>query len=239
MSQTAISTKNEKYHAGAAQVDLKLEVAVIPVSDVDRAKEFYTRLGWRLDSDDAMGNEFRLVQLTPPGSGRSITFGKGITIAAPGSLRGALIVSDIEVAYKELVAKAINVSEVFHGSPFSRISGPEPERKSTVPSSPSKIPTAICGSSRRLRAGCLVAWTPRRRALHQQAIWQVPSSALPPPTTSTSRETGTTRTGRTGAQRTWLRNKLGPSCRGERAIWLQVVRSSDYKEREPNNVGEK
>ena len=88
MTQTAISTKQEKYDAGTARVDMKLEVALIPVSDVDRAKEFYTRLGWRLDADDVMGNDFRVVQFTPPGSGCSITFGKGVTAATPGSLRG-------------------------------------------------------------------------------------------------------------------------------------------------------
>ncbi|HKD81201.1 MAG TPA: VOC family protein [Candidatus Angelobacter sp.] len=130
MSQTTISIEQQKHDAGAARVDIKLEVALIPVTDVDRAKEFYTRLGWRLDSDDAMGNDFRIVQLTPPGSGCSITFGKGITTDAPGSLRGALIVSDIEAAHKDLVDKGIKASEVFHGSPFSRISGPDPERKS-------------------------------------------------------------------------------------------------------------
>jgi catechol 2,3-dioxygenase-like lactoylglutathione lyase family enzyme len=133
MSQTAISIKQQKYDAGAARVDMKLEVALIPVSDVDRAKEFYTRLGWRLDDDIVMGNDFRVVQLTPLGSGCSISFGKGVTAAAPGSLRGGLIVSDIEAARTELVARGINASEVFHGSPFSpagRISGPEPERQS-------------------------------------------------------------------------------------------------------------
>jgi catechol 2,3-dioxygenase-like lactoylglutathione lyase family enzyme len=130
MSQTAISIEQQKYDAGTARVDMKLEVALIPVSDVDRAKEFYTKLGWRLDSDDIMGNDFRIVQLTPPGSGCSVTFGKGITATKPGSLRGALIVSDIEAAYKELVAGGIKASEVFHGSPFSRISGPDPERQS-------------------------------------------------------------------------------------------------------------
>ena len=130
MSQTAISIQQQKYEASAARVDMKLEVALIPVSDVDRAKEFYTKLGWRLDSDDAVGNDVRIVQLTPPGSGSSITFGKGVTAAAPGAPLGGLIVSDIEAAHKELVAKGINVSEVFHGSPFSRISGPDPERKS-------------------------------------------------------------------------------------------------------------
>jgi catechol 2,3-dioxygenase-like lactoylglutathione lyase family enzyme len=130
MSQTAISMKQQEGDTTVASVAMKLEVALIPVSDVDRAKEFYTKLGWRLDSDIVMGNDFRIVQLTPPGSGCSVSFGKGVTAATPGSLRGALIVSDIEAAYKELVARGINASEVFHGSPFSRISGPDPERQS-------------------------------------------------------------------------------------------------------------
>jgi catechol 2,3-dioxygenase-like lactoylglutathione lyase family enzyme len=123
MSQTVGSSKQ--------RVDMKLEVALIPISDVDRAKEFYTRLGWRLDADIVMGNDFRVVQFTPPGSGCSIQFGKNLTSAAP--LRGGLIVSDIEAAHKDLVARGINASEVFHGSPFSpagRISGPDPERQS-------------------------------------------------------------------------------------------------------------
>ena len=130
MSQTALSISQETYKASAARLDMKLEVTLIPVSDVDRAKEFYTKLGWRLDADDVMGNDFRIVQLTPPGSGCSVSFGKGVTSAAPGAPLGGLIVTDIVAAHKELVAKGINVSEVFHGSPFSRISGPDPERKS-------------------------------------------------------------------------------------------------------------
>jgi catechol 2,3-dioxygenase-like lactoylglutathione lyase family enzyme len=133
MSQTASSFKQQKHDAGVARVDTKLEVALIPVSDVDRAKEFYTRLGWRLDDDIVMGNDFRVVQFTPAGSGCSISFGKGVTEAAPGSFRGGLIVANIEVAHKELQARGINASEVFHGSPFSpagRISGPDPERQS-------------------------------------------------------------------------------------------------------------
>jgi catechol 2,3-dioxygenase-like lactoylglutathione lyase family enzyme len=133
MSQTASGFKQPKSDAGAARVDMKFEVSLVPVSDVDRAKDFYARLGWRLDDDIVNGNDFRVVQLTPPGSGSSISFGKGITPVKPGSFRGGLIVSDIEAAHKELVARGINASEVFHGSPFSpagRISGPDPERKS-------------------------------------------------------------------------------------------------------------
>ena len=133
MSQAVSSFKQQKYDATAARVDMKFEVSLIPVSDVDRAKEFYARLGWRLDDDIVNGNDFRVVQFTPPGSGSSISFGKGVTAAAPGSFRGGLIVSDIEAAHKEFVARGINASEVFHGSPFSpagRISGPDPERQS-------------------------------------------------------------------------------------------------------------
>jgi catechol 2,3-dioxygenase-like lactoylglutathione lyase family enzyme len=133
MSQTANSLKRQKPDTGVATVDMKLEVALIPVSDVDRAKEFYTRLGWRLDDDIAAGDDFRVVQMTAPGSACSVSFGKGLTPAAPGSFRGGLIVSNIEAAHQELVARGIRASEVFHGSPFSpagRISGPDPERQS-------------------------------------------------------------------------------------------------------------
>ena len=133
MSQAVSSFKQQKYDAGVARVDMKFEVSLIPVSDVDRAKEFYARLGWRLDDDLVVGDDFRVVQITPPGSGSSISFGKGVTSAAPGSFRGGLIVSDIEAAHKELVSRGANASEVFHGSPFSpagRISGPDPERQS-------------------------------------------------------------------------------------------------------------
>ena len=130
MSQTAISSTDQKYDAGSARVDMKLEVALIPVSDVDRAKKFYTKLGWRLDADDVVGSDFRIVQFTPPGSASSVSFGKGLTTAAPGSIRGALIVSDIVAAHRDLVAKGINAREIFHGSPFTPISGPDPERQS-------------------------------------------------------------------------------------------------------------
>jgi len=133
MSQAVSSFKQQKYDDGVAKVDMKFEVSLIPVSDVDRAKEFYTRLGWRLDDDLVVGDDFRVVQITPPGSGSSISFGKGVTSAAPGSFRGGLIVSDIEAAHKELVSRGVNASEVFHGSPFSpagRISGPDPEHQS-------------------------------------------------------------------------------------------------------------
>ena len=99
-----------------AKVDMKFEVVVIPVSDVDRAKAFYTKLGWRQDAEFGSGDDLRIMQFTPPGSGCSIIFGKNVTSAAPGSAKGLyLIVSDIEAARKELLGRGIQVSEVFHG----------------------------------------------------------------------------------------------------------------------------
>jgi catechol 2,3-dioxygenase-like lactoylglutathione lyase family enzyme len=114
-------------------VDMKLEVVVIPVSDVDRAKRFYSDLGWRLDADFAKGDHFRVVQFTPPGSPCSIHFGKGVTAAVSGSARGLyLIVSDIEAARAELVGRGVDVSEVFHRAAVGEgpLSGPDPERRS-------------------------------------------------------------------------------------------------------------
>ncbi len=119
-------------------MDEKLEVVVIPVSDVDRAKEFYGSLGWRLDADRAVGDSFRIVQLTPPGSECSIQFGTGITSAAPGSAQYLyLIVSDIGAARDALAARGVQASEVFHegasGARFhqdgtsGRVSGPAPD----------------------------------------------------------------------------------------------------------------
>jgi catechol 2,3-dioxygenase-like lactoylglutathione lyase family enzyme len=119
---------------------MKLEVVVIPVSDVDRAKEFYSRLGWRLDADRAAGTGFRLIQFTPPGSGCAVQFGVNLTSAPPGSAQALLlIVSDIEAARRQLVANGADASEVFHcatgtGYRFPaidvRVSGPHRERLS-------------------------------------------------------------------------------------------------------------
>jgi catechol 2,3-dioxygenase-like lactoylglutathione lyase family enzyme len=110
-------TKNATGGAAAARVDMKLEVIVIPVSDVDRAKEFYASIGWRLDADFGSGDDFRVMQFTPPGSGCSVIFGKNVTGAAPGSAQGLyLIVSDIEGARKQLLDRGVKVSEVFHGA---------------------------------------------------------------------------------------------------------------------------
>jgi catechol 2,3-dioxygenase-like lactoylglutathione lyase family enzyme len=117
----------------AGSVTTNLEVQIIPVSDVDRAKQFYQRLGWRLDADDAPLDGLRIVQFTPPGSGTSVTFGQGLTTAAPGSAEAGLIVSDIEAAYDELVGRVMDVSHIWHGPPFpveARQPGVDPERTS-------------------------------------------------------------------------------------------------------------
>jgi catechol 2,3-dioxygenase-like lactoylglutathione lyase family enzyme len=114
-------------------MDMKLEVVVIPVSDVDRAKAFYAGLGWRLDADFVVGEAFRVVQFTPPGSPCSIHFGTGVTSAAPGSARGLyLVVGDIQAARTELVARGLDVGEVFHraGPGQPPVSGPDPARSS-------------------------------------------------------------------------------------------------------------
>ena len=119
--------------------DLKLEVVVIPVSDVDRAKRFYESLGWRLDADFTNGDDWRVVQMTPPGSPCSIMFGKGLTTAAPGSVQGTfLVVDDVEAARAELIGRGVDVSEVFHfeGNLLrvvgtkGRLPGPDPKRSS-------------------------------------------------------------------------------------------------------------
>jgi catechol 2,3-dioxygenase-like lactoylglutathione lyase family enzyme len=116
MSTTDVTTHAESASMPSA-VDLKLEVVVIPVSDVDRSKAFYTRLGWRLDADFSFDNGFRVVQFTPPGSGASIQFGTLITTAAPGTAQGSyLVVSDIQDARADLVARGADVTEVFHPS---------------------------------------------------------------------------------------------------------------------------
>src|SRR5215208_5205634 len=99
-----------------AKMDMKLEIVVIPVSDVERAKQFYGGLGWRLDADFAFDDGFRVIQFTPPGSGASIIFGTNVTGAVPGSAKGLyLVVSDIEAARKELLSRGVKVTETFHG----------------------------------------------------------------------------------------------------------------------------
>jgi catechol 2,3-dioxygenase-like lactoylglutathione lyase family enzyme len=139
-----VQTNNAASEASFAKVDMKFEIVVIPVSDIDRAKEFYTRLGWRLDADYDNGSNFRVIQYTPPGSGCSVIFGRNVTAAAPGSAQGLyLIVADIEAARNNLLRRGVKISEVFHGAsdayagpdePYLfgriRVKGPDPEHRS-------------------------------------------------------------------------------------------------------------
>jgi catechol 2,3-dioxygenase-like lactoylglutathione lyase family enzyme len=130
---SATEAGTTSHDASVGRVDMKLEIQVIPVSDVDRAKDFYERLGWRLDDDVAPMEGLRIVQFTPPGSGTSITFGQGLTTAAPGSAEAGLVVSDIQAAHDELLSRGIDVSDIWHGPPFpiaARQPGPDPERTS-------------------------------------------------------------------------------------------------------------
>src|SRR5271169_3752445 len=115
MATSSAPNNEPASRTSAANVEMKFEVIVIPVADVDRSKAFYTKLGWRLDADFPFDNGFRIVQFTPPGSGCSVQFGTKITTAAPGSAQGLyLIVSNVEAARKELVARGVEVSDVFH-----------------------------------------------------------------------------------------------------------------------------
>ena len=128
MSSTLTKDEQVTTRSTASIVDLKLEVVVIPVADVDRAKFFYGRLGWRVDADFPAGPNWRVVQITPPGSPCSIHFGKGITTAAPGSAQNLyLVVSDIEAARAELIARGADVSGTFHFAAFGGPPAPGPE----------------------------------------------------------------------------------------------------------------
>lgn len=139
MSTNAVQSIDTK----AAPVDMKFEIVVIPVSDASRAKEFYSKLGWRLDADFDDGKGYRVIQFTPPGSGCSVIFGKNVTPAAPGSAQGLyLIVSDIAAARKALLERGVQISEVFHNAGVYagtdetylfgsvRVSGPDTEHRS-------------------------------------------------------------------------------------------------------------
>jgi hypothetical protein len=129
----------------ADMIDMRLEVDIVPVSDVERSKQFYERLGWRFDGDVAPAND---VPVHAFGFRVLVTFGKGITAAAPGSAVGGLVVSDVEAAYKELTGRGIDASEVWQGPPFPPRHGsgpPTPIARATDRSSPSTIPTAIPG----------------------------------------------------------------------------------------------
>ena len=179
MSSTDVRSDAATPDVAVGRADLKFEAVVIPVSDVDRAKAFYAKLGWRLDADFAFDNGFRVVQFTPPGSGCSVQFGANITTAAPGSAQGLyLIVSDIEAARSELAAGGVEVSEVFHpGTPGAQF--PRRRRRAAgsrgghrkmpatgpLPISPTLTETAGC--CRRSRRDCPAASIPTRPHLRR------------------------------------------------------------------------
>ena len=136
MSTIDVSSESSAQGPGTGTADFKLEVVILPVSDAERAKQFYASLGWREDADFVFSEDLRVLQFTPPGSQTSIIFGTGVTAAVPGSIGNLLLaVSDIDAARAELIERGVDVSEVFHGVAFSadghlREPGPDPERKS-------------------------------------------------------------------------------------------------------------
>ena len=183
---------NAARSASVANLDMKFEAVVISVSDVNRAKEYYQQLGWRLDADFHFDNGFRIVQFTPPGSGCSVQCGTNMTSAVPGSAQGLyLIVSDVKAAHDELVARRVKVSDVFHagtpGAQFQpdgtsgRVSGPDPEHRSyfsfatfhdpdgntwLVQEITTRLPGRVAGDPRYASAGDLASALRRAEAAH-------------------------------------------------------------------------
>lgn len=183
---------NAARSASVANLDMKFEAVVISVSDVNRAKEYYQQLGWRLDADFHFDNGFRIVQFTPPGSGCSVQFGTNMTSAVPGSAQGLyLIVSDVKAAHDELVARRVKVSDVFHagtpGAQFQpdgtsgRVSGPDPEHRSYFSFATfhdpdrntwlfqeitTRLPGRVAGDPRYASAGDLASALRRAEAAH-------------------------------------------------------------------------
>ena len=188
--------------ARVAGVDMKLEVVVIPVPDVDRAKRFYGTLGWRLDADFQFDNGFRVVQFTPPGSGTSIQFGTKITPVAAGSAKSLyLVVSDTVAAREQIVARGVKVSEVFRpggpGTHFqpdgssTRLSGPSPDHTSYRSYATSAIQTVTHGCCRRSRRDCLDTSSTARRT-PRYTVWRAPFDARRPSMVSMSKSVGRT-----------------------------------------------
>ena len=213
-----------------ATVDMKFELVVIPVSDVDRAKQFYAKLGWRLDADFDNGNDFRVVQFTPPGSGCSIIFGKNVTGEPPPRLRsGSLpVVADLEAARGNLLRRGVEVSEVFHmprrrllwpDEPYlfgeTRVNGPDPEHRSYRSFASFAIPTGMAGCSRKSRLGCLVASTPATTFASADDLASAFRRAEAAHGEHEKRIGRQTRTGLTGTPRTWWRSRPANRCRNK------------------------
>ena len=241
MSTDSTGSKTPIETPRAQAVDMRLEIVVIPVSDVDRAKRFYGGLGWRLDADFAAGDDFRVIQFTPPGSGCSVIFGKNVTAAAAGSARGLyLIVSDIEAARAQLLDRGVEVSEAFHGAgnvyagvdePYLfgrlRVSGPDPEHRSyrsfasIARSRRSAMQTATAGCSRKSPHGCPDGWTRTARLSPPQPSSRSHSDVPRPHTASTkSGAASAMRIGRTGTLNTSSASRLAKSFRHEQRLRL-------------------
>ena len=206
--QSGAATKTSQ----ARKADLKLEAIIIPVSDVDRAKSFYSGLGWRLDADFVVGDSFRVVQFTPPGSPASIHFGKGLTSAAPGAAQNLyLVVSDIEAARAELVERGAKVGDVFHraGPGQPPVNGRDPARRSYV-----SFASFRDRCSRKSPRDWLDAWTRKKQRSLRRLNW--PVRFVAPRLRMASTRSGSARpmrTGRIGTPNTWRPSSPVASCR--------------------------
>jgi catechol 2,3-dioxygenase-like lactoylglutathione lyase family enzyme len=230
MRSTQVRSETATETPRARTVDMKLEVIVIPVSDVDRAKSFYSNLGWRLDADFAAGDDWRVIQFTPRGSGCSVIFGKNVTAAAPGSAQGLyLVVSDIKAARDELLRCGVGISEVFHDAGDVHAGADEPSclggsgsavrirtTAATARTPRSAIRTATAGFCKRSPCDCPDAWmrTPRHSRRRPSSR---PRSAVRRPRTASTRSgpASTMRTGRTGTPSTSSGSRPAISCRHE------------------------
>ena len=223
MSQTMKSRIDEVQSGAAAgtanapRAAMKLEVVVIPVSDVDRAKTFYGGLGWKLDGDFVVGDEFRGVQFTPPGSASSIHFGTGITSAAPGSASGLyLVVSDIEAARTELLGRGVDVSGVFHraGPGKPPVGGRIPSAAAIPRSRLSRIRTEMNGCCRKSPPACPDGSRPATPPTPRRLSWRPRSGAHRRRMVNTRSGTAVSamRIGRTGTPRTWWRSIPARNC---------------------------
>ncbi len=229
MTSSSAHGETEGAPPQARGIDMKFEIAVIPVSDVDRAKTFYSKLGWRLDADFAAGDDFRVIQFTPPGSAASIIFGKNVTAAAPGSAQGLyLIVSDLEAARAELIGRGVEIGEAFHGGdthagpdePYlfgrRRVSGPDPAHGSYRSFASFKDPDGNGWLFQKSPRDCPDASRPIRHSRHR-ANSQPRCGVRRWPMASTRRRSASTMTiGRPGRPTTWSANRPARSCRPER-----------------------
>ena len=227
MSSTQARGEPATETSRARTVDMKLEVVVLPVSDVARAAEFYGRLGWRRDADIVTGDR-RVLQFTPPGSPCSIIFATGVTPSAFGLAKFLhLVVSDIETAREELIRKGVEASEIFHDvaegyNPFeteARASGPDPTRRSYLSFVAFSDPDGNGWLLQEVTSRLPGRIDSTRRASHPRRIWRARSAVRRPHTANTrSAPVNMMRIGRTGTPRTWWRNTPAISCRYEQRL---------------------